>query len=91
MLGRSQVYPTWCSEAVRLEHCNTRYRPIFLSSRYVFLNFVVYASLILDTLPFMQAKILVQLIAPDKATKQSRDLKCVYVCINLHSYHRSPD
>ena len=39
----------------------------------------------------MQAKISIQLIAPDKATKQSRDLKCVFVFASLHSYHRSPD
>ena len=57
----------------------------YLSFRYVFLQFVVYASLILDTLPFMQAKVSVQLIAPDKATKQSRDLKCVlFLLIYIH-------
>ena len=39
----------------------------------------------------MQAKISIQLIGPDKAIKQSRDLKCVFVFANLHSYHRSPD
>ena len=32
-----------------------------------------------------------QLIAPDKATKQSRGLKCVFVFANVHSYHGSPD
>ena len=48
-------------------------------SGYVFLHFVVYASLILDGLFFscMQAN------APDKAIKQSRDLKCVFVFCNL--------
>ena len=39
----------------------------------------------------MQAKISIQLIAPDKVVKQSRDLKCVFAFANLHSYHRSPD
>ena len=38
----------------------------------------------------MQAKISIQLFAPDKVTEQSRDLKCVFVFANLHSY-RSPD
>ena len=33
----------------------------------------------------MQAKISIQLIAPDKATKQSRDLKCVlFLLIYIH-------
>ena len=32
----------------------------------------------------MQAKISIQLIAPDKAIKQSRDLKCVFVFANIH-------
>ena len=39
----------------------------------------------------MQAKISIQLIAPDKAIKQSRDLKCAFVFANLHSYHPCPD
>ena len=39
----------------------------------------------------MQAEISIQLIAPDKAIKQSRDLTCVFVFANLYSYHPSPD
>ena len=35
----------------------------------------------------MQAKISIQLIAPDKAMKQSLDLKCVFVFTNLPDIH----
>ena len=48
-----------------------------------FLQFVVYASLILPRLTFHASKDSNSIIAPDKVTKQSRDLKCVYVFINL--------
>ena len=63
----------------------------FYISGYVFLQFVVYASLILDTLHFHASQDFnsIDLIAPDKATKQSRDLKCVFVFPNLHSFHIS--
>ena len=37
----------------------------------------------------MQAKISIQLIAPDKATKQSRDLKGVFVFV-FANLHRNP-
>ena len=47
-----------------------------------FLQFVVYASLILDRLTFHASKDFNSIIAPDKATKQSRELKCVYVFIH---------
>ena len=47
-----------------------------------FLQFVVYASLIIDRLTFHARKDFNSIIAPDKATKQSRDLKCVYVFIH---------
>ena len=47
-----------------------------------FLQFVVYASLILDRLTFHGSKDLNSIIAPDKATKQPPDLKCVYVFIH---------
>ena len=46
-----------------------------------FLQFVVYASLILDRLNSHASKDFNSIIAPDKATKQLRDLKCVYVFI----------
>ena len=46
-----------------------------------FLESVVYASLILDRLTFHVSKDFNLIIALDKATKQSRDLKCVYVFI----------
>ena len=69
-----------------LEHYNARYISIYLLG-YVFLHFVVYASLILDGFFFIQAKISIQLIAPDKVIKQSRDLKCVFVYANLHDIH----
>ena len=44
-----------------------------------FLQFVVYASLTLDRLTFHTSKDFNSIIVPDKATKQSRDLKCAYV------------
>ena len=47
-----------------------------------FLQFVVYASLILDRLTFHASKEFNSIIAPNKATKQSRDLNCVYVFIH---------
>ena len=47
-----------------------------------FLQFVVYASLILDRLTFHASKDFNSINCPDKVTKQSRDLKCVYVFIN---------
>ena len=47
-----------------------------------FLQFVVCASLILDRLTFHASKDFNSIIAPDKATKQSLDLKCVYVFIH---------
>ena len=49
----------------------------------VCLLFVVYASLVLDGLPFYASKdFKFILIAPDKATKQSRDLSvCVHCFI----------
>ena len=46
-----------------------------------FLQFVVYASLILDRLTFHASKDFSSINCPDKATKQSRVLKCVYVFI----------
>ena len=49
---------------------------------------MVHALLILDRLPFLASKDSIQLIAPDKATKQSRDLKCVYVFIHNTSKSR---
>ena len=47
-----------------------------------FLQFVVYASLILDRLTFHANKDFNSINCPDKPTKQSRDLKCVYVFIH---------
>ena len=47
-----------------------------------FLQFVVYASLILDRLTFHASKDFSSMIPPDKVTKQSCDLKCVYVFIH---------
>ena len=47
-----------------------------------FLQFVVYASLILDRLTFHASKDFNSIIAPDKATKQSRNSKCIYVSIH---------
>ena len=58
-------------ELARLEHYNARYlsiyQSIFLSFGYVCLQFVVYASLILDTLPFHESKDFNCIDAPDKA------------------------
>ena len=51
-----------------------------------FLQFVVYASLILVRLTFHASKDFNSIIAPDKATKQSRDLMCVYVLFIIHSH-----
>ena len=52
------------------------------------LQFVVYASLILDTLPFHASKDFNRIDVPDKAIKQSRDLKYVFVFANLHTKSR---
>ena len=57
---------------------------IFLLSEYVCLQFVVYASLILDGLPFHGSKDFNLIDVPDKAIKQSRDLKYVSVFANLY-------
>ena len=57
----------------RLEHLNARYL-----LGYVCLHFVVYASLILDGLPFHASKD----FNSDKATKQSRDLT-MCLCFSL--------
>ena len=50
------------------------------------LQFVVYASLILDTLPFHASKDFSFVL--DKAIKQSGDLKYVFVFVNLHTKSR---
>ena len=50
-----------------------------------FLQFVVYASLILDRLTFHASKEFNSIIAPNKATKQSRDLKCATFLFIIHS------
>ena len=42
-------------------------------------------------LTFHSSKDFNSIIAPDKLTKQSRDLKCVYVLFIIHSHNRSPD
>ena len=51
-----------------------------------FLQFAVYASLISDRLTFHGSKDFNSIIAPDKATKQSPDLKCVMFLFMIHSY-----
>ena len=48
---------------------------------------MVYASLILDGLPFRASKAFNLIDAPDKAIKQSRDLKCVFVFANFKLEH----
>ena len=55
------------------------------SAMWRFLQFVVYASLILDRLTFHASKEFNSIIAPIKATKQSRDLKCATFLFIIHS------
>ena len=64
------------AEVRALQRALSFYISIYLSG-YVCLQFVVYASLILDGLPFHARKDFNWIDAPDKAIKQSRDLKYV--------------